>query len=167
MHDLWVERELRIVAAEPTFLLIAWVFVPALSLWQAFGPQKAKNIEEGLVFPPLTVLASPILVFSLLAAVIASTISILSRLFFPATLRNTPMDERAVWKIQWTARTKTRIVYLLQMTSCVLYQAVVACTWILDHSFSTFDLAPLIYMFAVTGIMWPSLTLSPCHDAYI
>ncbi|KAF9653843.1 hypothetical protein BDM02DRAFT_3182289 [Thelephora ganbajun] len=90
VHGLWVERELRITATEPTFLLIAWVFVPAWSLWQAFGPQKVKNIEEGLVFPPFTTVAAPVLLLSLLTAFVASTMSVLSQLFLPATIRNTP-----------------------------------------------------------------------------
>jgi hypothetical protein len=60
--------------------------------------------------------------------------------------------------------TVTRVVYLLQMTSCVLYQAVVACTWVLGHSFSTLDLAPLVYMFAVTGIIWPTLAWTPYRN---
>lgn len=187
MHDLWVERELRIAAAEPTFvsrdggcprsvpalifipaqLLIVWVFVPAWSLWQVFGPQGAKNVEEGLVFPPLATAASPIFLLSLLTALVASTMSLLSQIFLPWTIRNTPSSERAERKVQQTSRTKTRIVYLLQMTSCVLYQAVVACTWVLDRSFSISDLAPLVYMFAVTGIMWSTLVLIPYHNASV
>ena len=183
-HDLWVERELRITAAEPTSvsqrkghppyataliplvqLLIAWALVPAWSLWQAFGPEKAKNIEEGLVFPPLATIASPVLLFSLLAALVASTMSLISQIFHPTTIRNTPPDERAVREVQQTSRTKTRVVYLLQMTSCVSYQAVVACTWVLGHSFSVFDLAPLVYMLAVTGIIWPTLVWTPYHNS--
>jgi len=185
MHDLWVERELRITAVEPTFvsqeegspwgtselmlstpiqLLIAWACVPAWSLWQAFGPQKVKNIEEGLVFPPLTTFASPIILLSLLTAFVASAISALSQIFLPATIRNTPPNEPAKQRIQQTMRTKTRVAYILQMTSCVLYQAVVSCSWVLDRSFSTLDLAPLVYMFAVTGLMWTTLILSPYHS---
>jgi len=164
IHDLWVERELRTAAAEPTFLLVAWAFVPAWSLWQAFGPQ---NIEEGLAFPPLATVASPILLLSLLTALVASTMSLLSQIFLPGTIRDTPPDERAVRKVWQTSRTKTRLVYLLQMASCVLYQATVACTWVLDHSFSMFDLAPLVYMFAVTGIMWSTLVLAPYDNASV
>jgi hypothetical protein len=187
MHNLWVEKELRIAAAEPTFvsrdggcpqsvpalmhiltqLLIAWVAVPVWSLWQAFGPQEAKNIEEGLAFPPLTVVASPIFLLSLLTALVASTMSLLSQIFLPRTIRSTPPDERAVRKVQQTSRTKTKLVYLLQMTSCVFYQSIIACTWVLDHSFSIFDLAPLVYMFAVTGIMWSTLVLTPYHNASV
>jgi len=187
VHDLWVERELRTAAAEPTFvsrdggcpesvpapisipvqLLIAWVFVPAWSLWQAFGQQGIENIEEGLAFPPLATVSSPILLLSLLTALVASTMSLLSKIFLPETIRNTPPDERAVRKVQQTSRTKARIAYLLQMASCVLYQATVACTWVLDRSFSIFDLAPLVYMFAVTGIMWSTLVLTPYHNASV
>ena len=187
MHDLWIERELRTAAAEPTFvsrdggcpefvlapilipaqLLIAWVFVPAWSLWQAFGPHQVENIEEGLVLLPLATVASPIHLLSLLTALVASTMSLLSQVFLPRTIRNTPPDERAVRNVQQTSRTKTRLVYILQMVSCVLYQAIVACTWVLDHSFSMFDLAPLVYMFAVTGIMWSTLVLTPYHIAFV
>jgi hypothetical protein len=148
-----------------TQLLIAWVCVPAWSLWQVFGPQRIKNIEEGLVFPPLTTVVSPILLFSLLTAFVASVMSALSQIILPRAIRNTPPDEPAKWKLQQTVRTKTRVVYLLQMTSCVLYQAVVSCTWVMDRSFSTFDLVPLVYMFAVTGIMWSTLILSSYHHA--
>lgn len=183
MHDLWVERELRIVAIEPTFvsrgmdrpqcvlipvqLLIAWVFVPAWSLWQVFGSQKIKNIEEGLVFPPLATVAFPILLFSMLTAFVASTMSLLSQIFLPSVIRSTPPDERAVWQVQQASRTKTRVVYLLQMTSCVFYQVVVACAWVLGNSFSTFDLSPVVYMFAVTGIMWSTLVSTPYHNASV
>lgn len=141
----------------PAQLLLAWVCVPAWSLWQAFGPENVKNVKEGLVFPPLATVASPILLFSLLTALSASTMSVLSQLFLPAAIRNTPPEELVKLRFQRTLRTRTRVVYLLQMTSCVLYQAVVSCTWILDRSFSTLDLAPLVYMFAVTGIMWSTL----------
>ena len=149
----------------PAQLLIAWILVPAWSLWQVFGPQKIKNIEEGLVFPPLATVAFPILLFSLLTALVASSMSLLSQMFLPSVIRNTPPDERAVWQVQQTSRTKTRVVYLLQMMSCVLYQAVVACTWVLDHSYSTFDLSPAVYMFAVTGIMWSTLVSTPHHNS--
>jgi len=165
VHDLWVERELRIAAAEPTSLLIAWALVPAWSLWEAFGAEKARDTEEGFVFPPLATVASPVLLFSLLAALVASAMSLLSQIFLPATIRNTPPDEGAVRKVQQTSRTKIRVVYLLQMTSCVLYQAVIACTWVLGHSFSTLDLAPLVYMFAVTGIIWPTLAWTPYRNS--
>jgi hypothetical protein len=110
-----------------TQLLIAWVCVPAWSLWQVFGPQRIKNIEEGLVFPPLTTVVSPILLFSLLTAFVASVMSALSQIILPRAIRHTPPDEPAKWETQQTVRTKTRVVYLLQMTSCVLYQAVVSC----------------------------------------
>ena len=187
MHDLWVERELRIAAVEPMFvsryrdplqgtstpmlafvqLLVAWACVPAWSLWQAFGPQSVKNMEEGLVFPPLTTFASPIVLLSLLTAFVASSISVLSQTLLPGAIRNTPPNELAKQEIQQAMRTKTRVTYVLQMISCVLYQAVVSCSWVLDHSFSVLDLAPLVYMFAVTGIMWSTLILSPHHTSSI
>ena len=86
--------------------------------------------------------------------------SALSQIILPRAIRNTPPVEPAKWKIQQTVRTKTRVVHLLQMTSCVLYQAVVSCTWVMDRSFSAFDLVPLVYMFAVT---WSTLILSSYH----
>ena len=93
--------------------------------------------------------------------------SILFQVSLPATIRNTPPDELAKRKHQRTLRTRTGVVYLLQ-TTCVMYQAVVSCTWIvLDRSFSTFDLAPLVYMFAVTRIIWSTLILSPYNDASV
>ena len=144
-------------------LLIAWACVPAWSLWQAFGPHSVKNMEEGLLFPPLTVLASPILVLSFLAAFVASGMSVISQIFLPATIRSTPPNESAKRIIQQSTRTRTRVTYVLQMTSCVLYQAVVSCSWVLDRSLSMLDLAPLVYMFVMTGIMWSTLILSPYH----
>lgn len=150
----------------PVQLLIAWSLVPAWSLWQMFGPQRIKNIEEGLVSQPLATVASPILLLSLLSALVASNISLLSQIFLPSTIRNTPPDEWEAWQVQQLSRTKARLVYLLQMMSCVLYQAVVGYTWVLDKSFSAFDLAPVVYMFVVTGIMWSSLVSTSYCNAF-
>ena len=62
ISDSLLERRLSprapALARTLTQLLIAWVCVPAWSLWQVFGPQGIENIEEGLVFLPLTTVVS-------------------------------------------------------------------------------------------------------------